>query len=97
MLHEGAVMLAWLKSRLAAWVARCQQQQIERLRKEGWRLKEELLKVSGGERITLSAEQRRRLREKAAGIGPQILKQLSLFDAEDLDPPSADDAPIESG
>ena len=89
-------MFTWLKSRLAAWVERCQQREIERLRKEGCRLKEEVLKLTGGERISVSAEQRRRLTEKAAGIDPRILKQISVFDSQDLDPLPRDDASTES-
>ena len=74
-------MFTWLKRRLVAWAERCQQREIERLHAEGCRLKEELLKRTGGERISLSPEQRRLLREKAKGIDPEVLNRLSVLDA----------------
>ena len=57
-LHERAIMFTWLKRWFLAWAERHQQREIERLHEEGCRLKEEVLKITGGERIPLSPEQR---------------------------------------
>jgi hypothetical protein len=59
-------------------------------------LKEELLQLTGKERISLSPEQRRLLMEKAKGIDPKVLKEISQFDLQDFYPPSPDDASAES-
>ncbi len=67
------------------------QREIQRLHEEGCRLKEELLRLTGKERITLSPEQRRQLWEKAKRIDPEVLKQISQIDLRDLQPPSAND------
>jgi len=50
-----------LKTRLVAWAERYQQREIERLHEECCRLKEEVMKLNGGEPIPLSPEQRRLL------------------------------------
>ena len=89
-------MLKWRKGRLLAPAERCQQREIERLHAEGCRLKEELLKRTGGERISLSPERRRLLREKAKGIDPEVLKRISVLDAKDLRPPSPNDKSTKS-
>jgi len=89
-------MFTWLKTRLAAWAERHQRREIERLQDEGRRLKEAILKLTGGSPIPLSPEQRRLLMEKAKGIDPQVLKQISLFDFEDLHPPSLNGTSTES-
>ena len=89
-------MSTWLKTWLVAWAERQQQREIERLHQEGCRLKEEVLKLTGGERIPLSPEQRRLLTEMAEGIDPQVLKQISVFDVQDLHPPSPKDTSTES-
>ena len=77
-------MFTWLKARLVAWAERYQQREIERLYEESCRLKKEVLKLTGGERISLSPEQRRRLAQKASGIDPEVLKRISVFDPQDL-------------
>jgi hypothetical protein len=89
-------MFTWLKRWLVAWAERHQQREIERLHEEGCRLKEEVLKLTGGERIPLSPEQRRLLTAKAQGIDPQVLKRISLFDFQDLHPQPPNDASAES-
>ena len=81
------MMFTWLKRRLVAWVERYQQREIQRLHEEGCRLRGELLMLTGEERIVLSPEERRRLWEKAKRTDPVVLKQISLFDLEDLRPP----------
>ena len=88
-------MFTWLKRWLVAWAERYQRREIERLHEEGCRLKEELLKLTGGDRISLSPEQRRLLTE-TKGIDPQVLKQISVFDFEDAHPPSPNDTSTES-
>ena len=89
-------MFTWLKTGLVAWAKRHQQREIERLHEERCRLKEEVLKLTGGERIPLSPEQRWLLTEIAEGIDPQVLKQISVFDVQDLHPPSPNDTSTES-
>ena len=89
-------MFTWLKRWLVAWAERHQQREIERLHEEGCRLKEEVLRLTGGERIRLAPEERRLLTKKAEGIDPQILKQISLFDLDDLQPPSPNGTSTES-
>ena len=95
-LHERAIMFTWLKRWFLAWAERHQQREIERLHEEGCRLKEEVLKITGGERIPLSPEQRRLLTEKAQRVDPKVLKQISLFDFQDLHPPSPNNTSTES-
>ena len=83
-------MLIWLKRWLVACVERYQQREIQRLHEEGCRLKEEMLKLTGEDRIVLSSEERQLLWEKAKRIDPEVLKQMSLFDLQDLQPPAND-------
>jgi hypothetical protein len=59
-------------------------------------LKAEILKRTGGKRIPLTPQQRQRLAEKARKIDPEVLKEISLFDLEDLQLPSSHDPPAES-
>jgi len=56
-------MFQRLKTWVVAWADRCQQREIQRLREEGRRLKEEVINLNGGEAIPLSPEQRRLLAE----------------------------------
>jgi len=89
-------MFTWLKRWFLAWAERQQQREIERLHEEGRRLKEEVLKITGGGRVPLSPEQRRLLTEKAERIDPKVLRQISLLDFQDLHPPSPNDTSTES-
>ena len=89
-------MFKRLKTWLVAWAERYQQQEIERLHEECCRLKEELMELNGGEPIRLSPEQRRRLAEKAKGIDPEVLKQISVFDFRDSNPECPNDPSTES-
>ncbi len=95
-LHERAIIFTWLKRWFLAWAERRQQREIEWLHEEGCRLKEKVLKITGGERITLSPEQRRLLTEKAQRIDPKVLKQISLLDFQDLRPPPPNDTSTDS-
>jgi hypothetical protein len=52
--------------------------------------------LTGEERVVLSPEERRLLWEKAKRIDPEVLKQISLFDLQDLQPPSKNDTSAES-
>jgi hypothetical protein len=79
-------ILRWHR-RLIAWVERYQQREIQRLHEQGCRLKEKLLKLTGEQRIVLSPEERQLLWEKAKRIDPQVLKRISQFDLQDLQPP----------
>ena len=90
------MMFTRWKRWLVAWAERQQQREIQRLHEEGYRLKAELLRLTGEERIILSPEQRRQLWEKAKRIDPEVLKQISQFDLQDLQPPSANNRSAES-
>ncbi len=79
-------MFKRLKKWLVAKVEYYQQQEFERFKKENSRLKEELMALNGGEPIRLSPEERRLLAQKAKGIDPEIVKQISVFDCEESDP-----------
>ena len=59
-------------------------------------MKEELLALNGGEPIRLSPEERRLLAEKAKGIDPEVLKQISVFDCEEFDPECSSGTSAES-
>jgi hypothetical protein len=89
-------MFTRLKTWLVRWVERYQQWEIKRLHEEGCWLKKEVLQLTGEERISLSPEERRLLMEKAKGIDPKVLKEISQFDLHDLSPPSPDDTSAES-
>jgi hypothetical protein len=89
-------MFKRLKRWLVAWVERCQQREIERLHEERCRPNEELMELSGGEPICLSPEQRRLLAEKAKGIDPEVLKQITLFESEGFNPECPNDTSAES-
>ena len=78
------------------WAGRRQQREIERLHAQCCRLKEELMELNGGGPIRLSPEQRRRLAEKAKGIDPEALKQITVFDFEDFSPQCPKDTSTES-
>jgi hypothetical protein len=89
-------MFTRLKTWLVTWAEHYQRREIERLHEEGCRLKKEVLKLAGKARIPLLPEERRLLMEKAKRIDPQILKQISQFDLQDLHPQSSDDTSTES-
>ena len=89
-------MFTRLKTCLVKWAEHYQQREIKRLHEEGCRLKKEILQLTGEERISLSPEQRRLLLEKAKGIDPKVLKEISQFDLQDLYPPSPDSTSTES-
>ncbi len=89
-------MFKRLKTWLVVWAERYQQREIERLHEEGCRLKEELMELNGGEPIRFSPEQRRLLAEKAKGIDPEVLKQISVFDFQDFNPEYPNDTSTES-
>ena len=76
-------MFQWLKKRLVAWVDDLQQREIARLKEESKRLKEEIARTTG-EPVQLTPEQRQQLREKAKGIDPETLKDISAFGPEVL-------------
>jgi hypothetical protein len=89
-------MFKRLKRCLVAWAERYQQREIERLHEECCRLKEELMELNGGEPIRLSPEQRRLLAEKAKGIDPEVLKQITVFEFEGFNPECPNDTSTES-
>jgi hypothetical protein len=90
------MMLTWLKRRLVAGVDRYQQREIQRLQEENRRPKEELLRSTGEAKLVLSPEERRLLWEKAKRIDPDVLKRISLFDLDDLQPPPTNGTSTES-
>ena len=89
-------MFKRLKAWLIAWAERHQQREARRLQEECRRLKEEVRTLNGGEPIPLSPEQRRLLVEKAKGIDPEVLKQISVFDLHDFTPQCPNDRSAES-
>ena len=95
-LHERAIMFKRLKTWLAVWGERYQQRAIKRLHEAGCRLKEEVMKLNGGELIPLSPQQRRLLAEKAKTIDPEVLKQISVCHFQDLNPQCPNDRSTES-
>ncbi|MCP4899049.1 MAG: hypothetical protein GY906_18940 [bacterium] len=54
------------------------------------------MKLNGGEPIPLSPKQRRLLAEKAKGIDPEVLKQISVFGFQDFNPQCPNDTSTES-
>ena len=82
-------MFHWLKKRLVAWLENCQQREIDRLRRETLRLKEEIERTTG-EPIQWSQEDQRLLAEKAKGIDPETLKKISLLDPNFLSKPESE-------
>ncbi len=76
-------MFRWLKRRLIVWVEEQQRREIARLRLKTMQLKEEVERTTG-KPVQLSPDQKRLLAEKARGIDPEVLKQISIFDPEEL-------------
>ena len=76
-------MFRWLKRRLVAWVEERQRREIVRLHQKAIRIKEEIERTTG-EPVQLSHEQKRHLAQKARGIDPETLKQISIIDPEEL-------------
>ena len=76
-------MLHWLKKRAIAWLEACQQRKIDCLHAQALRLKREVEQKTGRP-VELTAQQRRRLAEKAKGIDPETLRRISVFDPEQL-------------
>ena len=54
------------------------------------------MELNDGEPIRLSPEQRRQLAEKAKGIDPEALKQITVFEVEGFDSQSSNDTSTES-
>jgi hypothetical protein len=54
------------------------------------------MKLNGGAPIPLSPEQRRLLAEKAKGIDPEVLKQITVVEFEGFNPECPDDTSSES-
>ncbi len=76
-------MFRWLKRRLIAWVEERQRREIAPLQQKTMQLKGEIERITG-KPVHLSPDQRRLLAEKARGIDPEILKQISVFDPEEF-------------
>jgi hypothetical protein len=76
-------MFGFLKWRLVAKVEDWQRREIARLQQKSRRLKEEL-KRKTGKPVQLASEQVALLAEKARGIDPEMLKQISVFDPEEF-------------
>ena len=89
-------MFKRLKAWLVDWAEGYQQGEIEPLHAESCRLNEELMELNGGEPIPLSPKQRPLLAEKAEGIDPEVLKQISVFDFHDFNPQCPNDPSTES-
>ena len=67
------MMFTWLKRWLAPWAERYLERENQRRYEEGFRLKAELLRLTGDKRVVLSPEDRQRLWERAQRIagGPE--------------------------
>jgi len=78
-------MFRRFKQWLTAWAEELQRREIARLRQDNMRLKEEVERETG-KPVQLTPEERRLLAEKADGLDPDTLKQISVFDLEDLSP-----------
>ena len=76
-------MFRWLKRRLVAWVEERQRREIARLHEKAKRIKEEIERTTG-EPVQFSLDEKRLLAKKARGIDPEVLKQISIFDLEEL-------------
>ena len=76
-------MFRWIKRRLVAWAEERQRREIVRLHEKAKRIKEEIERTTG-EPVQLSLEEKRHLAKKVRGIDPEILKQISIFDPEEL-------------
>ncbi len=76
-------MFRWLKRRLVAWVEERQRREIVRLHEKAIRIKDEIERTTG-EPVQLSLDEKRHLAKKARGIDPEVLKQISIFDPEEL-------------
>ena len=77
-------MLKWLN----AWLKKQQERKQQRLIEEGVRLRTQLRELDID--IVLTPEQKARLRKKAAGIDPEVLKKISLLDLTDDEQTSND-------
>ena len=78
-------MFRRVKQWLTAWAEELQRREIARLRHDNLRLKEEVERETT-QPIQLTAEERRLLAEKAEGIDPETLNQISVLDVEILMP-----------
>ncbi len=93
-------MFGWLKKRLVTWVERHQRLEIARLKKESRRLSEEIEQATG-QPFRLTPEELHRLAEKAKGMDPERLREVSVLHPEDLEKlieaiDSAEDRPSEA-
>ena len=88
-------MFRWLKRRLVAWVEERQRREIARLHEKAIRIKEEIERTTG-EPVQLSLDEKRHLAKKARGIDPEVLKQISIFDPEELKAWDSDNDPTEN-
>jgi len=78
-------MLRRFKQWLTDWAEELQRREIARLRQDSLRLKGEVERETG-QPIQLTAEEQRLLAKKADGFDPETLKQISVFDLENLIP-----------
>jgi hypothetical protein len=78
-------MFRRFKQWLTAWAEELQRREIARLWQETTELKDHVERETG-KPVQLTAEERRLLAEKAEGIDHETLKQISVFDFEDLTP-----------
>jgi hypothetical protein len=76
-------MFRWITRRLVAWVEERQRREIARLHLKTMQFKEEVERTTGGP-VQLSPDEKRHLAKKARGIDPEVLKQISIFDPEEL-------------
>ncbi|MDG2381609.1 MAG: hypothetical protein P8N76_08035 [Pirellulaceae bacterium] len=88
-------MFRWFKTQLVTWLDEKQRGEVARLQQKAMRLKTEVERKTG-KPIQLTPEQRRLLAEKAKGLDPETIKQISVFDPEHLSLSDHDTDPAEN-
>jgi len=85
-------MFQWMKRMLFGWAEAQQPREIARLQHKALMLKAEL-EPTTGKSLELTPEDRQRLAEKAAGIEPETLLQICVFNpAEPVAPDQEPDS-----
>lgn len=87
-------MFGFLRRRLVAWAEDWQRREVARLQQESKRLKEELEQETV-KPLQLTTEERTLLAEKAKGLDPEMLKQISVFGPDEFTTPPDENDSIE--
>jgi hypothetical protein len=76
-------MFQWMKRMLFGWAEAQQRREIARMQHKAQMLKAEWERTTG-KRRELTPEDRQRLAARAAGINPETLRQICVFDPAEL-------------